>query len=68
MTDWMFIIDIQETETEYLIKAELPEVRKEDVKVTLESGVLTIQGERKQEKEEEGKEISPGQSVPTARS
>jgi HSP20 family protein len=40
---------------EYLIKAELPEMRKEDVKVTVENGVLTISGERKFEKEEKKK-------------
>ena len=38
-----------------LIKAELPEVKKEDVKVTVDNGVLTITGERKFEKEEKGK-------------
>jgi HSP20 family protein len=43
-------VDISETEGEYLIKAELPEVRKEDVKVTVENGVLTLQGERRQER------------------
>ena len=48
-------VDISETESEYLIKAELPEVRKEDVKVTVENGVLTLQGERRQEKEEKGR-------------
>jgi HSP20 family protein len=47
----------KETEAEYLIKAELPEVRKEDVKVTVENGVLTLQGERRQEKEEKGKKF-----------
>jgi HSP20 family molecular chaperone IbpA len=40
---------------EYLIKTELPEMRKEDVKVTAENGVLTISGERKFEKEEKKK-------------
>ena len=55
--DWMPAVDIQETETEYLLKAELPEVKREDVKVTVENGVLTIQGERKQEKEEKGKKF-----------
>ena len=55
MADWMPTVDISETEGEYLIKAELPEVRKEDVKVTVENGVLTLQGERRQEKEEKGK-------------
>lgn len=57
LTDWMPAVDIQETETEYLLKAELPEVKKEDVKVTVENGVLTVQGERRQEKEEEGKKF-----------
>src|SRR4029450_11001919 len=37
------------------MKAELPELRKEDVKVTVENGVLTIAGERKFEKEEKKK-------------
>ena len=55
VTDWAPTVDISETEGEYLIKAELPEVRKEDVKVTVENGVLTLQGERRQEKEEKGK-------------
>ncbi|MDF2458358.1 MAG: Heat shock protein Hsp20 family [Nitrospira sp.] len=55
VADWMPTVDISETESEYLIKAELPEVRKEDVKVTVENGVLTLQGERRQEKEEKGK-------------
>ena len=55
VTDWTPTVDIQETEGEYLVKAELPEVKKEDVKVTVENGVLTLQGERKQEKEEKGK-------------
>ena len=55
VADWAPVVDIQETETEYLVKAELPEIRKEDVKVTIENGVLTLQGERRQEKEEKGK-------------
>ena len=55
VADWMPTVDISESESEYLIKAELPEVRKEDVKVTVENGVLTLQGERRQEKEEKGK-------------
>jgi HSP20 family protein len=52
VADWAPMVDIQETDTEYLVKAELPEVKREDVKVTIENGVLTLQGERKQEKEE----------------
>jgi HSP20 family protein len=53
--DWAPIVDIQETPEEFLIKAELPEVKKEDVKVAMEDGVLSIRGERKLEKEEKGK-------------
>ena len=54
---WMPAVDIQETETEYMLKAELPEVRKEDVKVSVENGVLRVEGERKQETEEKGKKF-----------
>lgn len=57
VADWTPVVDIQETDTEYLVKAELPEVKKEDAKVTLENGVLMLQGERKQEKEEKGKKF-----------
>lgn len=49
--EWSPLADITETDKEYLIKAELPEVRKEDVKITLENGVITIAGERRHEKE-----------------
>lgn len=55
VADWTPSVDISETEGEYQIKAEIPDVKKEDVKVTLEDGVLTIQGERKHEKEEKAK-------------
>jgi HSP20 family protein len=57
VADWLPTVDISETEGEYLIKAELPEVKKEDVKVTVENGVLTLQGERRQEKEEKGRKF-----------
>jgi len=49
---WRPTSNISETDKEYLIKAELPEVKKEDVKITLSDGVLTISGERKMDKEE----------------
>lgn len=55
--DWTPSADISETETAYQIKAEIPGVSKEDVSVTVEDGVLTIQGERKAEKEETGKKF-----------
>ena len=55
--DWAPAVDVQETEKEYLIKADLPEVKKEDVKVEIHDGMLSLQGERKQEKEEKGKKF-----------
>ena len=54
--DWTPSVDISETETAYLIKGEIPGVKKEDLKVTLQDGKLTIAGERKMEKEEKDKE------------
>jgi HSP20 family protein len=55
--DWMPSVDIAETAEAFEIKAELPDVRKEDVKVSVEDGQLRISGERKQEKEEKGKKF-----------
>jgi HSP20 family protein len=57
VADWTPPVDIEENDKEYLLKAELPEVKREDVKVTVDNGVLTLQGERKQEKEEKGKKF-----------
>lgn len=50
--EWSPAVDIKETESEYLVRAELPGIRREDVKVSLDEGVLTIEGERRQEKVE----------------
>ncbi len=55
VAEWAPSVDITEDDREYLVKADLPEVKKEDVKVTVEDGVLTITGERKLEKEEKDK-------------
>ena len=55
VAEWAPLVDISEDDREYVIKAELPEVKREDVKVTAEEGTLTIMGERKFEKEEKGK-------------
>jgi len=52
---WAPVVDIIEDDKEYLIKAELPEVKKNDVKVRVEDGVLYITGERNLEKEDKGK-------------
>jgi HSP20 family protein len=55
--EWAPAADVSETEGEYLIKAELPEVRREDVSITVQDGVLTLAGERKQEKREDHEKV-----------
>lgn len=57
LPDWSPLVDISEDDKEYLVKADLPEMKKEDVKVTVENGVLSISGERKSEKEEKRKKF-----------
>jgi HSP20 family protein len=57
LAEWAPAIDVQETDAEYLIKADLPEVKKEEVRVELQDGIICLQGERKQEKEEKGKKF-----------
>ena len=51
-TEWSPSADISETDQEYLIRASLPAVRKEDVSVTVEDGMLTVSGERRQREEQ----------------
>ncbi len=55
LADWSPLVDVFEDEKEYVIKAELPEIKKEDVQVRIENGMLTISGDRHFEKEEKGK-------------
>jgi HSP20 family protein len=55
VTQWSPLVDISEDEKEYLIKAELPDMKKEDVRLTVEDNVLSISGDRKFEKEEKGR-------------
>lgn len=46
-------VNLKENENSYLIKADLPGVEEKDVEVKFDNGLLTISGERKEEKEEE---------------
>lgn len=55
VAEWTPPVDIVEDEKEILVKVELPEMKREDVKVVVEDGVLTISGERRMEKEEKNK-------------
>jgi len=48
---WSPAVDVAEHENEYRVKVELPGVSKDDVKITMQDNILTIRGEKKQEKE-----------------
>jgi HSP20 family protein len=52
---WSPAVDVEEHDREYLVKADLPDVNRTDVKVSIEDGVLSVEGERKHEKEEKTK-------------
>ena len=52
---WSPVVDIEETELNYLIRAELSGLSKKNVKVVVEDGVLTLSGERDLERKMEGK-------------
>jgi len=55
VAEWSPLVDITEDEKEYVVKAEIPEMKKEDIKLNVHDDLLTITGERKYEKEEKGK-------------
>jgi len=54
---WTPLLDVSETDTEYLVRADLPAVKKEDVSVTVENDAVTIAGERKFDKEEKNERV-----------
>ncbi len=51
-TTWYPLVDIKETGNEFIVTAELPGMNKNDIHITYKDGVLTLEGERKQAKEE----------------
>jgi HSP20 family protein len=50
-TEWSPTVDIEEDDSNYLIRADVPGVDKKDIDVRLDNGVLSISGEKKEEKE-----------------
>ena len=54
---WRPTCDIRETEKEFLVHAELPGVKKEDISIEVHDGVLTITGEKKLEKKEDNEKF-----------
>jgi HSP20 family protein len=57
VADWSPEVDISEDDQGYLLKADLPEMKKDDVRVTVEDGILSVSGERKCQKEDEKKKF-----------
>src|SRR6476659_10091574 len=53
VADWSPEVDISEDDRGYLLKADLPEMKKDDVRVTVEDGILCVSGERTNEKEDQ---------------
>src|SRR5260370_20445268 len=53
VADWSPEVDISEDDHGYLLKADLPEMKKDDVRVTVEDGILSVSGERKSQKEDQ---------------
>lgn len=54
---WIPAVDIYENaDKDIVVKAELPEMKREDIKVTFENNVLTLEGERKVEKDARGEQ------------
>ena len=49
-------MDVLESKDSYLVRAELPGMKKEDIKVEVKDGTLVLSGERKSEKPAEGVE------------
>jgi HSP20 family protein len=52
---WAPAVDVEETKTEINVKADIPGLGEKDLNVTLENNVLTISGEKKEERKEEAK-------------
>ena len=54
---WVPALEVTEEKDDYIVRLELPGVNKEDVKLSLEAGTLTISGERKNETKTEHTEV-----------
>ena len=53
VADWVPAVDIVEEKDRYVLRADVPGVKPEDIDVNMESGVLTVSGERHHESTEE---------------
>lgn len=55
--DWSPSVNIRENDSAYTVEAELPGVKKEDIKLSVEKGTMRVEGERKERKEEKDEKI-----------
>lgn len=55
-------VDISETPQQYNIRAEIPGMKKEDIKISVNRNVLTLSGEKKEEKKTEGEKFHRSES------
>jgi len=50
---WLPSVDVSETDSELMVRAELPGMSHEDIEINVQDNILTLKGEKKQEKKEE---------------
>ncbi len=54
-TDWRPVVDVAETESDIIVKAEIPGIDPNDIDISITGDILTLKGEKKEEKENTGK-------------
>ncbi len=52
LTTWSPAVDVRESDNDFIVTAELPGLAKDDVDITVENGVLSLSGAKKEEREE----------------
>ncbi len=52
LTAWSPAVDVRESDNDFIVTAELPGLAKDTVDITIENGVLSLSGEKKEEREE----------------
>lgn len=57
LSGWLPAVDLYEDKENVIVKAELPGMKKEEIEISLHEGVLTLAGERKEEKEHKDAEV-----------
>ena len=62
LATWAPAVDIYETENELVVKADLPDLQDKDIDVRITNNTLTIRGERKFEKDGQGRKLSPNRT------